>query len=71
MVNVWIDHGASVEDVTEWWAPGFRVDRVEPMIARHLGDLGAEITLHAATGIGLDDVVRNMLQHDPAAKLGR
>jgi hypothetical protein len=71
MVNVLIDHGARVEDVTEWWAPGFRVDRVEPMIARLLVGLGAELTIHAATGIGLDDVVREMLEHDPELSRAR
>ena len=64
MIQVLIEHGALVEDVTKWWAPGFDVHRVEPATARHLIDLGAELTIHAAAGIGLLDVVEEMLADD-------
>ena len=65
MVDVLIAAGASVEDVSRWWASGFGVDRVKPAAARRLLQCGAEITIHAAAGIGLIDTVREMLDERP------
>ena len=65
MVDVLMDHGARVEKVSEWWAPGFYAHQVDPMTARHLVNRGAQLTVHAATGIGLVDVVQEMLDREP------
>ena len=62
MIDVLIANGALVEKVSDWWAPGFGVDQVAPATASYLVQQGAEITIHAATGIGLIDVVRDMLE---------
>jgi ankyrin repeat protein len=64
MVDVLIDRGAQVESVSKWWTPGFGVDQVAPAIARYLVERGAELSIHAAAGIGLADVVREMLDRD-------
>ncbi len=65
MVDVLIQHGADIENVSTWWAPGFGVEQVQPSTARYLAQRGAKLTIHAATGIGLIDVVRDMLQQAP------
>ena len=65
MVDVLIENGARVQNVSRWWAPGFGVNQVEPTTARYLVERGAKLTIHAATGIGLIDVVREMLVQSP------
>lgn len=66
LVDVLIEHGASVDRVTDWWKSGFGAEQVDPAVARHLTDRGARLSIHAAAAIGLTDVVRSMLQRDPA-----
>ncbi len=65
MVDVLIDNGAQVQKVTEWWAPGFGAYQVEQATALYLVQRGAELTIHAATAIGLIDIVREMLERSP------
>jgi hypothetical protein len=64
MVDVLIDCGASVEEVSKWWGRGFDAAKVQPDTARYLVERGAELSIHAAAGIGLADVVREMLDRD-------
>jgi hypothetical protein len=71
MVDVLIDHGARVEDVSQWWANGFGASRVQSEVARYLVERGAEVTIHAAAGIGLVDVVRDMLDRDASLVAAR
>jgi ankyrin repeat protein len=65
MVDVLMNHGARVEVVSDWWAPGFRASEVDPAIGRYLVERGAQLTIHAAVGIGLHDIVQEMLERDP------
>jgi ankyrin repeat protein len=64
MMDVLIDNGARVEEVSRRWAPGFGTENIAPDVARYLVERGAELTIHAAVGIGLTDVVRDMLLRD-------
>lgn len=71
MVDLLIGQGARVEVVGDWWAPGFGAEQVERATARYLVEKGAKLTIHAATGIGLMDVVEQMLDRDPTLVTAR
>ena len=71
MVDVLLKYGARVETVAQWWAPGLGVDQVEPTIARYLKQRGAHLSIHAATGMGLTDVVRQMVNQTPELALAK
>jgi ankyrin repeat protein len=65
MVDVLIKHGAQFEKVSEWLAAGFNAHLVDPSIARYLVERGAKLTIHAAAGIGLTDMVEQMVVQEP------
>lgn len=65
MADLLIGHGADLRKVSEWWAPGFWLDRVLPPVAEHLVHCGAEVTPHAAAGLGLLTKLRQMLDEQP------
>jgi ankyrin repeat protein len=65
MVDVLISHGASVEKLSAWWAPGFGADQVDRKMACYLVSKGAKLTIHAATHIGMTDEVTKMLDDEP------
>lgn len=66
MVDLLIGHGATTEQVSRWWAPGFGAQEVLPEIATYLIELGAEISPHAAAAAGLEALLATLLDGDPA-----
>lgn len=66
MVDTLLDLGASVDRVTEWWAPGFGVIAgVETAVGERLLERGATATIHALCGLGLAGRVRAALDEKP------
>jgi Ankyrin repeats (3 copies) len=61
-----ISVGASAEAVGEWWASGLGARDVEQDVARFLVDSGANLTVHAAAGLGFVDRLEEMLRADPS-----
>src|SRR5262249_37966131 len=53
--------GADLDAVTKWWAPGFYTQTVAKDVALLLIERGADLTIHAAAGLGLTDRVSHML----------
>lgn len=61
-----LDRGARLEHVSRWWAPGFGVIKgVEADVGRHLVEQGAEVSPHAAAGLGLTHRLEEMIGADP------
>ncbi len=58
--------GADAKAAGAWWAAGFGSRQVAPEVARLLVERGAELTPHAAAGLGLTDRLAKMLAADPA-----
>jgi ankyrin repeat protein len=65
MVDVLIQHGAHLEQVAEWWSPGFNAHEIDPFIAQYLVERGARVSIHAAVAIGWSDLVEEMLEQNP------
>jgi ankyrin repeat protein len=65
MVEVLLQHGASVAKVGEWWTPGFGTEGVLPAIGDYLIQRGATITPHALAGLGLVERLRTLLDEQP------
>lgn len=57
--------GASVAEVGKWWASGMGTRTVDASVARFLVEQGAQLTVHAAAGLGLGDRLKEMLDADP------
>lgn len=67
MGDLLIAHGASVEKLSEWWAPGFHTDKVDQEVAAYLvRRRGATVSVHAAAGLGLLTELRSLVKGDPA-----
>ncbi|MBL9169021.1 MAG: hypothetical protein JNN07_14870 [Verrucomicrobiales bacterium] len=66
MVDLLLEHGLSAERITEWWAPGFGLNRVSPEVATHLIRRGVMLTPHAAAALGMSDLLSQMLDRNPA-----
>jgi hypothetical protein len=64
MVGSLIEKGASVDEVSKWWAPGFGASQVLPEIAQCLIERGATVSPHAVSGIGLVEELAEMLNGD-------
>jgi len=58
--------GADVKIVSQWWARGFETRKVETNVADFLVGRGAELTPHAAAGLGLVERLGQMLDSEPA-----
>ena len=65
MATLMLDHGASLERVSDWWAPGFWLQNVDTEVADFLVASGAQLTVHAAAGLGLVERLETMLENDP------
>ncbi len=65
MAALMIEHGAGLDRVRDWWAPGFWLHNVDQDVAEFLVDAGASLTAHAASGLGLAPRLSTMLQNDP------
>ena len=64
VADVLMRHGAELGVVSDWWRPGFGVGQVEPATARYLAAKGAQLSAHAAAGMGLIDELSAMLADD-------
>ena len=71
MVDLLMSHGARLEAVGKWWSSGFGASHVPLDTAEYLVECGAEISIHAATAVGLTGVVRKILEAAPAAVVQR
>src|SRR6185369_4384447 len=60
------EHPELLKEVSECWAPGFGTENISPEVAAFLVARGAELTPHAAAGLGLTDRLRAMLAADPS-----
>ena len=61
-----LDLGARWEPVSRWWNPGFGViKKISPEVGRFLVAQGAEVSPHAAAGMGLTDTLTSMIEKDP------
>jgi hypothetical protein len=61
-----LDLGADAGRVSRWWESGLFVNpSVDPVVGRFLVDRGATVTAHAASGLGLVDILKEMLDADP------
>jgi hypothetical protein len=58
--------GADIKVVGQWWAPGFETRKVDTNVANFLVERGAELTAHAAAGLGLVERLEHMLDAEPA-----
>ena len=65
MVDVLIEHGLNLRDVSEGWAPGFWLDEIPSTVAERLVERGATLTPHAAAGLGLVAHLGAMLDEHP------
>ncbi len=66
MAQLLMRHGADPVLAGRWWKPGFNViSRVQPQVGRWLVEQGAELSPHAAAGMGLTDKLQQMLDGDP------
>lgn len=65
MADLLLEHGAGLNHVTEFWAPGFWLTDVIPTVAEHLIQRGATVTPHAAAGLGLAHRLAAMLDDQP------
>ena len=65
MADVFMKHGLTVDMVSEWWASGFGLNKVSPVVAEHLIDRGAVFTPHAAAALGLIGRLRMLLDQQP------
>lgn len=61
MVDLLIENGAKVSDVSESWAPGFGLEKVVPEVAEYLIERGATVTPHAAAAMGLTESLCELL----------
>jgi ankyrin repeat protein len=58
--------GADIKVVGQWWASGFETRKVDTNVANFLVERGAELTAHAAAGLGLVERLEQMLDAEPA-----
>jgi len=65
MMEVLIDLGEAPKDVGKWWAPGFQTHGIDQDVARTLVERGAQLTVHAAAGLGLVDELEAMIKEKP------
>ena len=65
MAECLLKQGATVEAVSKWWAPGFGASQVQPETARYLIEQGADLSPHAAAGMGLVEELARLLDDDP------
>ncbi len=67
-----LEHGAGLDHVSRWWAPGFGAPKVNADVGRLLVERGAKLTPHAAAGLGLVESLRDMINTDASvvASLG-
>ncbi|MDB6037862.1 MAG: ankyrin repeat protein, partial [Verrucomicrobiales bacterium] len=61
MADLFLRRGVTVGMVSEWWAPGFGLEKVSPVVAEHLIQRGAIVTPHAAAALGLVERLRGLL----------
>lgn len=66
MAKALLARGASLDRLSETWAPGFSLRAVDQDVARHVLERGARLTVHAAAGLGLLDELERLLDGDPA-----
>ncbi len=65
MADVFLRLGLTTQKISEWWAPGFGLNRVLPEVAGHLIDRGVVVTPHAAAALGLVDRLAPLLDRQP------
>jgi hypothetical protein len=61
-----LNQGADVNGAGAWWAGGMGSRQVATEVARLLVERGANLTVHAAAGLGLVDNLAGMLSTDPS-----
>jgi ankyrin repeat protein len=67
VVDVLMEYGADINLKSDWWAGGYSVlDDVEPQVADALIARGAEVDINAAAHLGRVELVRQLLDEDPA-----
>jgi ankyrin repeat protein len=65
MADLLMDNNASVETVSQWWAPGFGLHgTMAPGIAHDLINRGTTVTIHAAAALGLLETVKQLVADD-------
>lgn len=64
MVDLLLEGGAGIDAVTQFWANGFWLEKIPVVVSRHLIKKGAKPTIHAATALGLADIVSDLLFKD-------
>ncbi len=65
MADLLIEHGASLDDLARAWADGFGAQNLDPAVGRHLVARGAEVSIHAAVSLGLENEVKGLASGDP------
>ena len=69
MIDALLAAGADLNAKSRWWAGGFGVTHLaSPELAAYAVERGAEVDIHAAARLGLIDRVRELVEHDPAAR---
>ena len=64
MVDLLLEGGAGIDAATQFWANGFWLEKIPVVVSRHLIKKGAKPTIHAATALGLADIVSDLLFKD-------
>jgi ankyrin repeat protein len=61
-----LSEGVDLQVISDWWAPGFGTHKVGQNAALLLVERGAQLTPHAASGLGLTDRLAEMLGANPS-----
>ncbi len=65
MVDLFLSNGLTIKSITDWWGPGFGLNKFSTKVAEHLIQRGAVVTPHAAAALGLVDQLRGLLKQQP------
>ena len=65
MVDILLQYGAEVAQVSEWWRSGRELGDVNLEVAAYLVRRGATVTACAAAGLGLSAELVTLLEQDP------
>ncbi len=67
MLDLLVDAGADLNARSQWWAGGFGLlDWASPELSEHALRRGAVLDVHSAARLGKVDVLRRLLDEDPA-----
>jgi ankyrin repeat protein len=65
MADLLLRKGITISMVSDWWAPGFGLNKLPPDVAEFLVGRGAILSPHAAAALGLTERLRQLLNRDP------